>query len=181
MANINDFYHYPVYATVEDQTFPTYVLIRKEAKDRLDPEQTDPEIRVTQQELEDELVIDLGVDDEEEGFAALAVMIHDGEATAPTVEEHTHGHLVSYGRRQWMVLSESEADDAARDYFRSTLDESLERVPSSLRSYFKEDEYLDDCLRQDGRGVLASHDGDEHEVEICHGHHSTTLLIYRTS
>jgi hypothetical protein len=77
--------------------------------------------------------------------------------------------------KEWLVMTETEADDAARESIRSYIDDALE-IPENIRPYFDEDRYIDDVLSIDGRGhVLNSWDGNENEESGI----DETFFIYR--
>lgn len=71
----------------------------------------------------------------------------------------------------YMVLTDSEADDRADDYLDAIVDELVDEMshhlPKSmqqtLHSYFDYDGWKRDA-KFDGRGCLASYDGEENEV-----------------
>lgn len=76
---------------------------------------------------------------------------------------------------EWLVMTETEADDAARESIRSFIDDCLD-IPENIRPYFDEDRYIDDVLLADGRGhVLNSWDGSENEESGI----DETFFIYR--
>lgn len=69
--------------------------------------------------------------------------------------------------RDWLVVTDKEADQLARASVESLLDDLLSDVPENLRYYFDEDKYLDDVVSNDGRGSLLNHwDGTEYEVSL---------------
>lgn len=77
--------------------------------------------------------------------------------------------------KEWLVMTETEADDAARERIRSYIDDALD-IPENIRPYFDEDRFIEDVLRADGRGhVLNSWDGDENEESGI----DETFFIYR--
>lgn len=86
---------------------------------------------------------------------------------------------LSYGREEYLVLTEQEADDKAREYLASYVDDCiLTEIPENLRSYFDDERWIADVLRYDGRGPqLASYDGEENE----HFFLGDWYYIYRTN
>jgi hypothetical protein len=81
--------------------------------------------------------------------------------------------------REYLVLTDSEADERADSYYRDNIQELLglgnaewERVSR----YFDEDDFVNDCL-SDGRGnALGCYDGREQSIDVL----GTTYYIYRT-
>jgi hypothetical protein len=69
---------------------------------------------------------------------------------------------------EYMVLTDEEADERARESTESYVEECvLPEVPESYRSYFNTDGFVDDVLRYDGRGsVLNRWDGSEDEISF---------------
>lgn len=91
----------------------------------------------------------------------------DGEE----VDEYRQLSDVNSG--EYLVLTDDEADEQARDQNKGILDEITD-IPDNLREYFDLERFLDDCISQDGRGhTLASYDGEENEHD--------DLYIYRTN
>lgn len=113
-------------------------------------------------------------DDEDKRRLALAK--HDGGK--PSDYEHDGNNVFSAGRREWLVLTDSEADEA--------WDEELERywedcvlpeVPAHLRGYMDAEAWKSDA-RHDGRGhSLSGYDGNEDEEDVD----GVTYYIYRTN
>lgn len=81
--------------------------------------------------------------------------------------------------KEWLVLTEDEADEAARESVRSYIDDELE-IPENIRPYFDENRYIDDVLRYDGRGhVLNSWDGTEYDAHGADNENRKIFFIYR--
>jgi len=80
----------------------------------------------------------------------------------------------SYGNMEYLCLNENEADDAEDERLESYIDDCLE-IPEDIMCYFDREKWKRDA-RMDGRGhLLASYDGNEHEVEV----NGEWLFIYR--
>lgn len=80
----------------------------------------------------------------------------------------------SYGSMEYLCLNENEADIAQDDRLESHIDECLD-IPEDIMCYFDREKWKSDA-KMDGRGhILASYDGDEHEVEV----NGEWLFIYR--
>lgn len=79
----------------------------------------------------------------------------------------------------WLVLTEEEAEEAARESVRSYIDDALD-IPENIRPYFDEGRFIDDVLRADGRGpVLNSWDGTEYDTHGVDNENRKTFFIYR--
>ena len=79
-----------------------------------------------------------------------------------SIETITSYNMISVPGREYIVLTDSEADDECDGYFNSLIDEMLDSVPETIRFYFDEKQYLEDC-RSDRGQAIASYDGDENE------------------
>lgn len=78
--------------------------------------------------------------------------------------EETKWNSFEWEGEEWLVLTESEADEKAKDYVREILEELLKEIPNTLRPYFDEDRYTEDAIKSDGHAnFLASYDGNEYE------------------
>jgi hypothetical protein len=100
---------------------------------------------------------------------ALAAELH---VDPSEIDEERHDHygltVLSHGRAEYAVGTDSEADEAWDQSLDSYLDDCgvgvLDSIPENLRSYFDRDAWKSDA-RHDGRGhALASYDGDEMEL-----------------
>ena len=85
-------------------------------------------------------------------------------------------NLYKYGREEYYVLTDDEADekwDEELDYY---LEECIyPEIPEHLRGYFDDEAWKEDA-RMDGRGhTLSSYDGCEYEEKI----NGTWYFIYR--
>ena len=78
----------------------------------------------------------------------------------------------------FIVLTDSEADDAWSDDIDNYIDECvLPELPEAYRMYFDCESFKRDC-KHDGRGhSLSSYDGEEHEYQID----GEWIYIYRTN
>lgn len=111
-----------------------------------------------------------------------ALLLHLNDGTEPEeIEEpgwDRTGNTLKIGRAEYLVLTEDEADDAAREYLIDMLDDVYE-IPSAIRPYLDEDRWADDAIQIDGRGhTLAGYDGNEDEQEDPET--GITFYIYRT-
>ena len=90
------------------------------------------------------------------------------------IEEN--GDYLSFDDREFLVLTDDEAEKKWDEHLDSYIEECLE-IPEHLRFYFDEEKWKDDA-RIDGRGhSLSSYDGHEHEIKI----NETEYFIYRTN
>lgn len=85
--------------------------------------------------------------------------------------------IFGYGRKEFAVYTDPEADAACSDWLDDYIDECvLSQLPDGLRFYFNSELYKDDCIGQDGRGhILSSYDGSENEETV----NGVTYYIYR--
>jgi len=80
-----------------------------------------------------------------------------------TVDEYRELQNTNSG--EYLVLTEDEADEKAREGVESYIDDCLE-IPKHIENYFDRERYIDDILSYDGRASqLASYDGEEHEYD----------------
>ena len=71
--------------------------------------------------------------------------------------------VFSCGRKQFFVLTDTEADELQDHYLDDFIDECLE-IPEKMKNYFDRDAWKRDA-RLNGRGhSLSSCDGEEHAV-----------------
>lgn len=74
----------------------------------------------------------------------------------------------------WLVYTDSEADDAWDESLENYIDECLE-IPASMRNYFDRESWKSDA-RMDGRGhCLSGYNGHEEEQQV----NGTTYYLYR--
>ena len=74
------------------------------------------------------------------------------------IEEH-YG-IWKYGKEEYLVLTDEEADEKWDEILDSYIDECLE-IPDNMRQYFNEEKWKDDA-KMDGRGnAIANYDGNE--------------------
>ena len=78
----------------------------------------------------------------------------------------------------WLVLTDSEADDAHNERLEEYIDECLlPELPAAFQGYFDREAWKRDA-QHDGRGhCLSSYDGEEHEVQV----NGEWFYIYRTN
>ncbi len=80
--------------------------------------------------------------------------------------------------REWLVLTDEEADKQVADYAQGSLDDVLYEVDEVIKQYFDTERYLEDCINDSDRGsVIASRDGSEY-TETVNG---TTYYLYNCS
>lgn len=115
----------------------------------------------------DEANEDAGGGEYEEAVLALAAEI---DCDPAEIEEESHDYygmtVLSYGRQEYAVGTDEEADEAWDQSLDSYLDDSgvLDSIPENLQSYFDREAWKSDA-KMDGRGhALASYDGDEMEL-----------------
>ena len=111
----------------------------------------------------------------EDKIAALAKHL-ECDVTDIVEEDDTR---FSLGRKEYLVMTDEEADAAWEQALDSYIDDCiLDGKDGVLAQYFDRDAWKRDA-RFDGRGhSLSSYDGDEHEIRLEDG---TYLYIYRTN
>ena len=78
--------------------------------------------------------------------------------------------------RDWMVLTDDEADDAFNKAVENYVDDCMD-IPSNIAPYFNMEAYREDVKMSEGRGpLLASYDGEEREE---YGTTKELLFIYK--
>ena len=83
-------------------------------------------------------------------------------------------NMFSYYNEDYLVLTDSEADNMEDSLLDNYIDECLE-IPDNIRPYFDEEKWKRDA-RMDGRGhIISSYDGCEYEETV----EGTTYYIYR--
>jgi hypothetical protein len=88
----------------------------------------------------------------------------------------------TYGREEYLVLTDGAADRHFSDSLDSYIDDcilpELPELPENLRYYFDYESFKRDVQISDGRGPsLASYDGEEHGKQVG----DTWYFIYRTN
>lgn len=82
-----------------------------------------------------------------------------------------------YGRLEYLVLTDEEADEKWDEYAEEYIDEMIRPLPEFAQNYFDREMWKRDA-RMDGRGAsLSSYDGAENEAEID----GTWYYIYRVN
>lgn len=117
------------------------------------------------------------------------VDIHNGDDIVAFLEGYTKledelvqsshdDSRIEYGNEEYLVCTDSEADDEWDAYMDSYIDDCvLCELPENYKMYFDSEKFKKDCS-YDGRGhSLASYDGNENE-ETFEGE---TYYIYRTN
>lgn len=94
------------------------------------------------------------------------------------IEECSACETYTYADDDYLVITDSEADEKWDEYMDNYIDECvLGEIPESCRSYFDTERFKNDCS-YDGRGhILSSYDGEEH----CEDVDGETYYIYRKS
>jgi len=84
--------------------------------------------------------------------------------------------LIEYGNEEYLVCTDSEADDLWEEDLDNYLEECVyPGLPDNLKNYFDDEKWKNDA-RFDGRGhSLNRYDGNEEEVQI----NGETFYIYR--
>ena len=81
-------------------------------------------------------------------------------------------------KREWLVLTDEEADEQVANYAEDSLDYVLYRVNEVIKQYFNKEQYLEDYIYDSDRGsVIASRDGEEHTETV----NRTTYYLYNCS
>lgn len=88
------------------------------------------------------------------------------------------GDLYEYEGAEYLIYTDSEADQAFEDSIESYIDDCvIPEIPKSYRQYFDRKSFTRDCEYY-GRGhTLSPYDGCENEATI----NTTTYYIYRTN
>jgi len=113
---------------------------------------------------------------------ALALAIELDLTLEETRDELTECRIDSdsfeYGREEYRVLTDDEADQANDEYLDNYIDECiLHELPERYRMYFDDEKFKRDCAI-DGRGHnLSSYDGSESHQKIGDEYY----YIYRTN
>jgi hypothetical protein len=95
---------------------------------------------------------------------ALAAMLG---VEAEEIEESRHDDkLFEYGREEYLVCTDAEADEVWNERLDEYLDDCvLPEVPEQFRNYFDRDAWKRDA-RHDGRGhAISSYDGNEQDAK----------------
>jgi len=117
----------------------------------------------------------LGADAEK--IVALALHLQIDFEEAQEIEVSSYDNCVlEYGSEEYLVCTDSEADDKWNDDLDNYIDECiLPEIPEMYRNYFDKYAWKLDA-KQDGRGhSLSRYDGDEDEQTVL----GTTYYIYR--
>ena len=112
-----------------------------------------------------------------EKIVALALHLQIDFEEAQRIEVASYDDCVlEYGREEYLVCTDSEADDKWDAELENYIDECiLPEIPEEYRNYFDNNAWKSDA-KQDGRGhSLSRYDGDEDEQTVL----GTTYYIYR--
>lgn len=81
-------------------------------------------------------------------------------------------------KREWLVLTDDEANEAVANYAQTSLDDLLYGTNDVIKHYFNSEEYIEDYISDSDRGsILASQDGCEYEETI----NGITYYLYNCS
>lgn len=113
--------------------------------------------------------------DEDDAYRVLALLMHLDEFDA-SVTVHRNGQL-EVGKCEWLVLTDTEADDAYEKSLDNYIDECvLHELPEPYQMYFDSERWKNDARINGCRGSsLASYDGYEHYESTNYG----TFYIFR--
>ena len=89
-----------------------------------------------------------------------------------------YDNTYSYGREEYIVATDEEADEIEDEYLDNYLEECIyPELPENLRFYFDDEAWKRDA-RMDGRGhCISTYDGCEYEEKV----NGTWYYIYRTN
>ena len=149
-----------------DAHFDTVEVETTDADGEIETESTPPETP------DDFVYLDL---DDEDAYRMLALGLHLDDVEHAT-DYHVYDARVQDGRREYLVMTDTEADKAWEQSLENYLDECvLAEMSEMAQNYFDRERWMEDA-KMDGRGhSLASYDGNENEVETGNG----TYYIYR--
>jgi len=87
-----------------------------------------------------------------------------------------YDNAYSYGNKEYLVLTDSEADEKEDEQLNNYLEECIyPELPENLRYYFDDEAWKRDA-RMDGRGhIISTYDGTEYEEKV----NDTWYYIYR--
>jgi len=112
-----------------------------------------------------------------EKIVALALHLQIDFEEAQSIEVSSYDDcLLEYGRKEYLVYTDSEADDKWNDELENYIEECiLHELPEAYRRYFDNEAWKSDA-KQDGRGhSLGRYDGEENKENVL----GTTYYIYR--
>ena len=149
---------------------------------------------------------DKGTEERERFKAFFAFWKDQGNDPRELVDAELNGDEIEIGRESYKVLTDAEADSAAREYIlesvwafnKSFLDGHSEAIAEMDDEVFKKiqemceganktilrliddvDHFVDDAIASDGRGhFLNTYDGEENDVTI---NGKTEWFVYRTN
>ena len=150
-------------------------------------------------------VIEINKDEDEVKNEKVKALQNHLELDKDEVNEITleDGECFHYGDKEYLVLTDDEADEKAKDYIKDSawafnssflashskgdvdeevfkcLSEKCESSNDAILSLIKDvDHFVDDAISSDGRGhFMSTYDGCENEEEI----NKNTYYIYRTN
>lgn len=87
-------------------------------------------------------------------------------------------NTIVYGKEEYLVVTDDEADKLWDDYLENYIDECIiPEVPSQYQGYFDREAWKKDAYHDGRAHSLSTYDGDEHEEEV----EGTNYFIYRTN
>ena len=112
---------------------------------------------------------------EKEKQEALDEAINDFRNELDNIIED-YNNTYSYGNGEYLVLTDSEADEEEDERLNNYLEECImPEIPEHLQNYFDDEAWKRDA-RMDGRGqIISTYDGCEYEETV----EGTTYYIYR--
>ena len=138
-------------------------------------------IGTTQKEYEDFEKKEL--ENEEDTKTAFDEWIDSEYSTLKEEIINIYGNHYKYGREEYLVLTNTEADNEAYDYTYNIWEEcyltgEVKKQLGFLADYINLDQATRDAIQSDGRGnSLSSYDGKEYKETI----NNVTHYIYRTN
>ena len=105
-----------------------------------------------------------------------ALMAFNDDYDPSNYEEGYNVETIEYGKKEYLVVTDSEADDLWEEDLDNYIEECvLCELPERYQMYFDNEAFKRDC-RYDGRAhSLARYDGNEYEERV----NGTTYYIYR--
>lgn len=127
-------------------------------------------------EVIEEMLSDGSMDDDDAKAVALYAYLNsvdDGSSFEDISLRDGASSTFDVSGFSYRILTDDEADDAFDEYLESSLDE----VEGSDSHYFNRDQWKEDVKNGDGRGALASYDGEERHFSSGW---SEVFYIYQT-
>lgn len=142
-------------------------------------------VGVTQKEIEEKLKEFFESNNEEDSKAheEFEEWLDENTTLLEDEFENSYDDYYSYGNQEYLVLTDSEADDAAYNSVMSIwedcyLTKEVRQQLGFLENYIDLEAATEDAIKADGRGhTLASYDRKENEEKV----NETYYYIYRTN